>query len=506
MVNVIKSYFPIFVATALLSKLKHISISQLFSLLIKISELNPDFDNLIPIIYERCSFFEQLPNLSRWLTDKNIQQAKEKAQRWLQNGIFVLIMEENQQIFFAQGNQDILNFPTATILNSRKIRSVRPTDQWLQVTIRLTQQAIEENFTIVSSLGMLTYEIVTFMAKKQNSKIIIILDGYLPGVLSLELQNAFYSKFNNMFDLKNTLFVSPFLPEIKLPSRPERLAKRDYWVVTLAKHLFIAEVRANGNIQKLAIERLSKDQKIMVFRPIKFDCNTRGNQKLLTVAAKEIIYNDIDQSIPPEFSKEITLSQRPLVDLSQYLFHYTRACPSPWPGQLLAEYIQSLLENESNANHTSFDTLCRILKEKLIRANNRFVRVKTPIVSFTVCLPTELNKIRKWNSALIRWTFEPYGIGIRKSVLEKMGVKSVIYAAEDEFKKLVNADQFRFQLHQPPKTNWSLEKEWRIQGDINLSHISLEDIVIIVSTHQEAEIVHKQFSLSVILASYTSFK
>jgi hypothetical protein len=75
---------------------------------------------------------------------------------------------------------------------------------------------------------MLTYEIVTFIVNKYNSKMIIVLDGYLPGVLSSDLQAAFYDKFNNMFNVENTLFISPFLPDVVLPAHNERLSGRDY--------------------------------------------------------------------------------------------------------------------------------------------------------------------------------------------------------------------------------------------------------------------------------------
>ncbi|MEW6097035.1 MAG: DNA-processing protein DprA [bacterium] len=399
-------------------------------------------------------------------------------------------------MLFVQGNQKILNSSTAAVLNSRKVRAVTLAARWLQVTIKLTKQAIEKNLTIVSSLGMLTYEIVTFIAHRCNSKIIIVLDGYLPGVLSPDVQKAFYDKFSNMFDLNNTLFISPFWPELTLPVRRQRLTTRDYWVVALAKYLFVVEAKAEGNIQKLASESLSQGRKVTVFQPIKFDHNTKGNETLLLAGAEVQEVTCTQDSLEGAKLKpdvEKTPLQQPLVELSEYLFHYTRACPGPWPGQSLSEYIQSLVSGELDAKHTAFDTLCRILKEQLIRASNRLVRVKTPVVSFTACLPDELGKIRKWNPALIRWTFEPYAIGIRKGILKEMKAQPVIYASEDKFRQLPESEQFRFQIHQPPKTDWSLEKEWRVPGDVILSHISAQDIVIIVSTPQEAAIIHKEF-------------
>ncbi|MFH1563857.1 MAG: DNA-processing protein DprA [Nitrospirota bacterium] len=492
--------FPILFTASLLSQLKYLTTSQLSSLMIKINELNPDeiFNNhseLITIAAEKCGLAEQLHRLSQRL---NVHQAKERATQWLQNGIFVLFTG-NQQVLFCQGNREILDSSTAAVLNSHKIRSVTPTTCWLKVTTKLTESAIEKGVTIVSSLGMLTYEIVTFIANRHNSPMIIVLDGYLPGVLSSDLRKTFYDKFSNMFDLKNTLFISPFWPEITLPVRRERMAIRDYWVVALAKKLFVAEARIDGNIQKLASTALSEGRKVAVFRPLISDQNTKGNQKLLLAGAEAVIYSGTAQSKPSYSSGEET---PPLsIVLSEYLFHSTRACPSPWPEQTLSGYIQSLVENDLDAGHMAFDTLCRILKEQLIRAGNRLVRGKTSVVSFTTCLPNELAKIRKWNPALIRWTFEPYGIGIKKSILGKMGAKPVIYAEEEKFSQLPPKQQFRFQLHQPPKTDWSLEKEWRLTGDVILSHLSPENMIIVVSSPHESTIIRTRFSLPVILAN-----
>ncbi|MDI6794750.1 MAG: hypothetical protein QME81_18100 [bacterium] len=120
-----------------------------------------------------------------------------------------------------------------------------------------------------------------------------------------------------------------------------------------------------------------------------------------------------------------------------------------------------------------------------------------PVVSFSACLPTHLADIRKWNPALIRWTFEPYAVAIRKATLEEMGALPVIYGSEAKFQKLSEIERFRFQLHAPPKTDWSPEKEWRIIEDIDLSHISPEDIIPVVSTEEEALSIQERFSLPV---------
>lgn len=113
--------------------------------------------------------------------------------QWLKNGIFVLF-EHNQQMLFGQGDREILNSSPAAVLNSRKNRAVTPASRWLNVTINLTKQAMAKGLTIVSSLGMLTYELVTFMASKYHSPLIIVRDDYLPATLPSDVQKPFYNK------------------------------------------------------------------------------------------------------------------------------------------------------------------------------------------------------------------------------------------------------------------------------------------------------------------------
>ncbi|MEW5768591.1 MAG: hypothetical protein AB1797_13445 [bacterium] len=400
----------------------------------------------------------------------------------------------------------LLNSPTVAILNSRKPRRVSPSDRWISTTIALTEEAVRRGLTIVSSLGMLTYDLVTFMATRLGSPTIIVLDSLLPDLLPPDKQAEFQEKFAGLFDPEKTTFVSPFQPERKIPNRSGRTLERDRRVVSLACRVWVGEIRAGGNMEKLARTALKKGRRVQVFCPSVFDKFTSGNQALLSLGAEEIKPgNLVMRQSPCQLNKPQrcpaaanTLLIGPPFRLSEYLFHYTRSCYGPWPGQSWADYIGSLVAGDTGAAHTGFDTLCRILSERLIRASHRLVRGNVPVVSFSACLPTHLANIRKWNPALIRWTFEPYAVAIRKATLDEMGALPVIYGPEAKFQQLLEIERVRFQLHAPPKTDWSSEKEWRITGDIDLSHLSPEDLLVVVSTEHEALSIQEKFSLPVI--------
>jgi hypothetical protein len=44
--------------------------------------------------------------------------------------------------------------------------------------------------------------------------------------------------------------------------------------------------------------------------------------------------------------------------------------------------------------------------------------------------------------------------------------------------------------------NWSEEKEWRIAGDIDLSKISNYDLLAIVATRTESDIVRSRYGIA----------
>ncbi|MBM3302703.1 MAG: hypothetical protein FJY85_22475 [Deltaproteobacteria bacterium] len=187
---------------------------------------------------------------------------------------------------------------------------------------------------------------------------------------------------------------------------------------------------------------------------------------------------------------------------SSFLVHYTRSCPGPWPGQTIAEYCRSLVDGCENSAHTAFHTLHRILTERLIRGSNRLTRGPERVVSFTECLPGELNRLIKWHRGLIRWSFEPYGIAIRRKLLWILGASQVVYGDEELYLRLPQDDKYRFQLLKSGGSDWSREKEWRLIGDLNLKDVAKENFIVLVSEPHEAVIIEEAFDCPVALASY----
>jgi len=90
---------------------------------------------------------------------------------------------------------------------------------------------------------------------------------------------------------------------------------------------------------------------------------------------------------------------------------------------------------------------------------------------------------------LARWDFVPYGLAIRKSVLQAAGCKEVIYGDDADWEKLSSDNRPWFQLRTSKngKIDWTLELEWRLMGDLDLKKIGAQDAFAFVKTQSDAE-------------------
>ncbi len=210
-------------------------------------------------------------------------------------------------------------------------------------------------------------------------------------------------------------------------------------------------------------------------------------------------------SLPSAGTKSEQIQFQP-VDLhglgreSPWLIHYTRSCPGPWPGQTVAEYCQSLIDGHPGACHTAFNTLIRILEERVIRASARLTRGSCCVVSFTPCLPTQIDTLIKWRKGLGRWSFEPYGIAFPQRSLADFGTRPVIYGTKEDFEALHTDLKYLFQVRRSSSDTWTIEREWRISGDLLLTDAVFEEMVVIIPTQAEARAIVKEFGCKVALA------
>ena len=413
-----------------------------------------------------------LPLPRRQVTLRRIKSVMRQVEDWTKQNVDVATAEELSicdvegwglgSFFYVWGNRQVLEKQRAAVFNSRKPRTISPHDPWLRVSKRFTEEAMEQGYVLVSSLGNAPYNWISYLAKRSGSPLVLVCDGLLPWMDSENKKDAFLTAYGDLFDPANTLFLSPFSPGF-LPPYKERQPIRDACVATISHKLWVAEVRPNGIMERLVKRAAGRGLSIVQASPEKIG---KAAPAALTEKSART-----PQTRPYEV---LTMED------GQFLVHFTRSCPGPWPGQTWFQYLRSLDEEDEHSGHSAFDTLIRILDKKTIRGGSRLTRGPGRVVSFTGCSLREMRSLLRWNRSLIRWNFEPYGIAVNKELLQEMGARPVVYAPSEEYDGLPEAEQYRFQLHNPPRTDWSGEKEWRIQGDLDLRAVPAGQMAIVI--------------------------
>ncbi|MBI4962831.1 MAG: hypothetical protein HY913_06105 [Desulfomonile tiedjei] len=442
-----------------------------------------------------------VPQSPRAFTTSTLRDARATAIKWLNSGVFVVArdglnppgsaLHQVPPVFFAKGDRTLLDLTACAVLNSRKSRKVSPQDHWVNATKELVRSAMEPGKAVVSSYGSLSYSLVSCFAK--GFPVILACDDVLPVMDSPTKAEQFLSAYGDLFHPALTLFISSFPPG-RVPPHVSRLGERDQVVAALSSVLLVGEVRPGGNMA--AILEIARRRKIKVVRLQPEGVSSHNEHETQNIVRSR---GGPKNTLQPS-GREGDGSKEPrwpvleeLNDKKHYLIHYTRSCPGPWPGQTVAEYCRSLIDAAAGACHTAFDTLQRMLEEKLIRGSHKLTRGSCPVVSLTECPPGELSTIVQWRRGLIRWNFEPYGIAVRKDALIKLGAGRVIYGTEATLRELPKDRQYFFQIQKSGDKDWREEKEWRLPGNLSLTSIGHEDLVVVVPDPQEAIIIQNRF-------------
>ena len=177
------------------------------------------------------------------------------------------------------------------------------------------------------------------------------------------------------------------------------------------------------------------------------------------------------------------------IDQSQYLLHWARRQSNAWPDQNQDTHLDHLIFGSSDDRYLEVMTLCRIIASNRLIGAAHLTRDPAPVVCFSAVSVGELPDRTVFRKHLARWDFVPYGLAIRKTVLQAAGCKEVIYGNNSKWNELPDEQKPWFQLETSSngKIDWTEEREWRLRGDLDLSKIATDDAFAFVKTTSDAE-------------------
>jgi hypothetical protein len=188
--------------------------------------------------------------------------------------------------------------------------------------------------------------------------------------------------------------------------------------------------------------------------------------------------------------RDTRLEPAPIVPLSavradDYLAHWTRAQPGPWPDQSEQQYVCGLLFDPYQRDRSALASLLRIIGMRRLIATSRLTRAATKVVCFTDLPLNQFGTHRVYRPMHRRWDFEPYGLCIDRQWLARHGVRPVIYGDDGTWKRLADDQRPYFQFRGLVDDShlagfWTQEKEWRHVGDLDLVGLSFHQGLVFV--------------------------
>ena len=340
------------------------------------------------------------------------------------------------------------------ILNSAHSKYPEGSDSWIQATVRAVRSLAEQGAHILCSTEPSPWDIVTYLAGINSMSIrLIIMAG------DDETGYREFERLRDEFTL-DKIRTSPLFLGEQCPRRHKNAWKfRDRFALENADVVYPVSIRPGGRLDTLLSE------------------NNAGAE----------IRNSF--SIPWSVQKQKTRrgftghSLNPFPP-GNWLVHWSRASKGPWPGEKAWEFYRDLIAHPDIYVRSAYETLIRILTEQKIRGSSWHLPAGRFAVSFTSLEPENAVQLMRWRKRFVQYTFEPYGIGIKRNVLAEMGGFEVRYEKPPHD---VSAGKNIFYQSPGERGDWTKEKEWRVPGDCKLDEIDRNDMLIIVPDKSFAE-------------------
>jgi hypothetical protein len=356
------------------------------------------------------------------------------------------------------GNKELLNEKLAAVLNSSQSKTPCGNDPWVINTVKAVSELLTAGYTIISSTGLTTWELVIHITGRS---------GGCQVILSPEFDDRggeqIFQGVLSSFDLSPTRTAMLFIkPETDKRSPKENWLKRDRAIISLAQKVVPSAIPPGGRLMELiALEEFRN--KISDDNKIKYE--------------KSIVR-------PPHYDLS---GFRKISKSWDYLTHWTKTCHGPWPGQKAGEYYASVLRSGNEYEGNAFNTLINIIKEGKIRASAEKIREGRKAIGFTDAPPESALGLLRWCPRQVNWNFEPFGVVIEKVFAQNLGIRPVTYGTDKDYRNLAEAEKPYFQSVGKADVDWSREREWRKIGDLDLSVFPEEKIKYLVWNENDAK-------------------
>jgi hypothetical protein len=345
----------------------------------------------------------------------------------------------------------------AVILSRQQLRPSLK-NSWVKNSVEAIKWLKKNNYSIISSVGMSTWELITSLAVEYSLPLRLVLpctDEY-----NFNQQIEYYS---NEFKLNfQQTEVIPLINDEKTESTIWQ--QRDNYILNKADIILPISIRKNGFFDRIINNSNQTELSI--------------NHNFTSEYEKKIeihSYRISEDELNPEFKKL----------KSDYICHWTRTSNSKWPNETLYDYY-SAISSSKDYPRSAFETLKRIVLNNTIISSSKNIENKQSVVSFSGCSPAQMLPLMRWRSRYKQMSFEPYGIGIEKETALSVGIVPVKYYDRNGQNNIEEIPSWQRQSN-GVISDWTKENEYRYNGNFDLSKISDKKKILICRFKKEAD-------------------
>jgi hypothetical protein len=340
----------------------------------------------------------------------------------------------------------------AILISRQPLRPFAATS-WVKSMLTAVEWAVAQGFTVNASVGTTVWDLLTVGSARAGARIRL----FVP-VSNGDPTEAVRQRIRREYELAPDR--TEFAPVTAEGGRRGMMAARDSALVSGSEVLVPVSVRPGGSMEALVG---AAGPQVRVVRDFALPYSARDEQLKYGLA-------------PDSLSAEAAGMGR------QYLVHWTRTSNGPWPGETVADFCRALLDSP-HYPRDAFAGLRNMLVTGRIASSPRHMPGNTPCVSFTGKSPAEFAPLMRWRARYREMSFEPYGIGVKRSAALAVGVERVSYGPSGG-----SSPDTPLWLRQSEGriTMWRDEDEYRCLGDFGLSAVPREKLVCFCRSPVEA--------------------
>ncbi len=376
---------------------------------------------------------------------------------------------------------------TLCVASSRLGRQLDRFPNWVTALRTAVCLGYRTRSTIVSAEGTTTHALVWRMACLLNT----------PRIVLRSFDEANQRPFENVFArpyTSNEQII--FYQSLDLQQKP--VLPIDSVIISHCDEVRVLFLRKNGNIDKSLTKRVAHPS------PKKSTWLLHDDELTSPATRKRHLQNGVidwllidgELKNSNNSSTATVFGSRQTFDNEEFILHCTRSSGiRAAASRSDASLLDALLFGTDESITGPLRTLMSILLEGRLKATQQLTPGLRPVICFTDNRLEQLQNLRQYRKHLGRWDFEPFGLGIHKQAAFRFGARPVIYGDSASFTQMVPDDHPFFQKSNSTIGNknidWTLEKEWRVAGDLRLRDFSDKELFIFVPDQFSGDFISK---------------